>query len=272
VAFLFPIVWMLIMSLKTQSQIAAMPPDVFSSFTLENYRSVLNIGDQAGSEARSRLMADKSSAFLQGLMNTGIFSVVSVIVATLVGVPAAYGLSRYKNNLKEQLAFTFLSFRFVPQLLIIIPIYFVFQEVGLYGTYFGITWAYTLISIPFIVWIVRSYMDDIPLELEQAAMMDGHSRREIFFKIILPLARPGIAAALIISFIYAWNNFLFGFVLATTDLQPATARILTFYDITDLNYGRIAAAMMVSTLPMIIVSQFAAGYLVSGLSMGAVKK
>ena len=270
-AFLFPIVWMLIISFKSQSRIASMPPDVFSAFTLENYRSVLNIGVDA-TAARATLMRNKSAAFVRGLLNTTLYAVCSVLIAALVGVPAAYGLSRYRNAAKERLAFVFLSFRFVPQLLIIVPLYLVYQRVGLYGTYAGVTWAYILISIPFVVWITRSYMDDIPFELEQAAMLDGYSRQATFFRVVLPLARPGIAAALIISFIYAWNSFTFGFVLATTKLQPATVKILTYYDITDLHYGRIAAAMMVATLPMIVVSQIASSYLVSGLSMGAVKR
>ena len=272
IAFLFPLVWMLILSFKTQMQIASMPPDLFSRFTLENYQSVLNINVTYRSAANASLMQAKSSEFLQGLLNTAIVAFFSVAISALVGVPAAYGLSRYKNALKEQLAFTFLSFRFVPQLLVIIPLYLIYQKIGLYGTYFGIVWASALVSIPFVVWITRSYMDDIPVEIEEAALMDGHTRRNVFFRIILPLAKPGIAASLIISFIAVWNNFTFGFVLATTRLQPVTVKILSFYDITDLNYGRIAAAMMLATLPMILVSQFAAKYLVSGMSMGAVRK
>ena len=271
-AFLFPIAWMLIISFKSQTQITAMPPDLFSSFTFENYQSVLNIGATYRNAANASLMQIKSSEFLGGLINTGIVAFFSVAISALVGIPAAYGLSRYKSALKEQLAFTFLSFRFVPQLLVIIPLYLIYRKIGLYGTYFGIIWASALVSIPFIVWITRSYMDDIPFEIEEAALMDGHSRRDVFFRIILPLAKPGIAASLVISFIAVWNNFTFGFVLATTRLQPVTVKILSFYDITDLNYGRIAAAMMLATLPMILVSQLASRYLVSGMSMGAVRK
>jgi len=270
--FLFPIAWMLILSFKSQVQITSMPPDLFSSFTLENYRSVLNIGVTYSTAAKASLMEIKSNEFLQGLFNTAVVAFFSVAISALVGIPAAYGLSRYKNALKDQLAFTFLSFRFVPQLLVIIPLYLIYQRIGLYGTYFGIIWASSLVSIPFVVWITRSYMDDIPTEIEEAALMDGHTRRDVFFRIILPLAKPGIAASIIISFIAVWNNFTFGFVLATTRLQPVTVKILSFYDITDLNYGRIAAAMMLATLPMILVSQVAAKYLVSGMSMGAVRK
>jgi multiple sugar transport system permease protein len=272
IVFLFPIVWMLIISFKSQLQIVAMPPDLFSPFTLENYRSVLNFGAKYTNAANANLMKIKSNEFLEGLVNTGIIAFCSVAISAIVGIPAAYGLSRYKNALKEQLAFTFLSFRFVPQLLVIIPLYLIYRKLGLYGTYFGVIWASALVSIPFVVWITRSYMDDIPFEIEEAALLDGHSRRDVFFRLILPLSRPGIAASLIISFIAVWNNFTFGFVLATTRLQPVTVKILSFYDITDLNYGRIAAAMMLATLPMILVSQIAARYLVSGMSMGAVRK
>ncbi len=270
--FMFPIVWILLMSLKSQDQISSMPPDIFSSFTLENYRSIFNAGVESSSSAKSALMQAKATGFFKGLLNTLIVSSFSVFISSVVGIPAAYGLSRFKNKQKNNLAFMFLSFRFVPELIIIIPLYLIYQKLGLYGTYFGLIWVYILISLPMIIWITRSYFDDLPFELEQAAMLDGHSNLYSFFKIIIPMGKPGIAASVMLSFIYAWNNFIFGFVLAKTNLQPVTVRIMSYYDITDLNYGRIAAAIFIAILPMIIVSQIGSRYLVTGLSMGAVKK
>ena len=276
IAFIFPIVWMGIISFKTQGQIQSMPPSVFSPFTLDNYREIFGTNvkattDKARSQAVSEVIKMRSESFLRSLLNSAILSVSSVAIAAVIGVIAAYGLSRYKNKNKEQLGFIFLSFRFVPELAILIPLYIIYQKLMLYDTYFGLIWVYILIPLPMIIWITRTYFDDLPIELEQAAMLDGYSKVKIFFKIVLPLVKPGLAASIILSFIYAWNSLIFGLVLAANRIQPVTARILNFSDITDPSYGRVAAAIIIAILPMIIISQIASKYLVSGLSLGAIK-
>jgi multiple sugar transport system permease protein len=270
--FMFPIIWILLISFKQQAQISSMPPDIFSAFTLDNYKDIFNIGTYSSNEAKSALMHAKSIGFYKSILNTVILALSSVAISLVIGVPAAYGLSRFRNKAKEQLAFLFLSFRFVPELIIIIPLYLIYQKIYLYGTYFGLIWVYILISLPMIIWIVRINFNEIPFDMEQAAMLDGYTKKKTFFRIILPLAKPGIAAATVLSFIYAWNNFILGFVLATTRIQPVTVAILGYFDITDLNYGRMSASIIIAILPVIIVSQIASRYLVSGLSMGAVKR
>jgi multiple sugar transport system permease protein len=272
--FMFPIIWMIIISFKTQNQIVSWPPDIFSKFTIENYRLIfnININQLLQDPSRAALMIDKANNFLKSLLTTGIISIFSVLISAIIGIPAAYGLARYKNKNKEQLAFIFLSFRFVPELLVIIPLYLIYQKVQLYDTYFGLIWVYLLISLPMIIWINRTYFDDMPIELEQAAMLDGYPKWKIFTKIILPLAKPGIAASVVLSFIYAWNNLVFGLILSSSSKQPITSTIIAFWTIQDLNYGKIAAAITVAIIPMVIVSQIASKYLVSGLSMGAIKK
>jgi multiple sugar transport system permease protein len=218
------------------------------------------------------LNAGRSIRFYKSIINTILLSLCSVAIALIIGVPAAYGLARFKSKIKDQLAFFFLSFKFFPELVFLIPLFLIFQKTHLYGTYFGLIWVYTLISLPLIIWIVRINFLELPYDLEQAAMLDGYSKRKIFFKIILPLAKPGIAAATVLAFIYAWNNFILALILATTKIQPVTVSILSQIDIRDLNYGRIAAAIIIAILPVIAVSQIASKYLVSGLSMGAVKQ
>jgi multiple sugar transport system permease protein len=270
--FMFPILWILLISFKTQSQIASMPPDVFSAFTIDNYRSIFNVISVSGSAAKTALMQARSANYFYSILNTLILSAASVGIAAVVGIPAAYGLSRFRGKLKEQLAFVFLSFRFVPELVIIVPLYLIYQKIGLYGSYFGLIWVYILIPMPLIIWITRIHFNDLPYDLEQAAMLDGYSRVKAFFSIILPLAKPGIAASMVLSFIYAWNNFLFSFVLSTIKIQPVTVAIMGYFDITNLNYGRMAASIIVAILPVIVVSQVASRYLVGGLSMGAVKR
>jgi len=276
IAFIFfigPVLWILLLSFKNQSQITSWPPDVFSGFTLDNYHTIFSRIRNMGSLVSGDIvMSKKVEKLVTSLGNTALLSISSVAISLIVGVPAAYGLSRFKNKTKEKLAMMFMSFRFVPELLTIVPLYLIYQKVGLYGTTFGLIWVYILISLPLIIWISRIGFDDLPYELEQAAILDKYSRTKAFFKVILPLAKPSIAAATVLSFIYAWNNFLMGFVLSSGNSQPVTVAIMGFYDITGLNYGLISAAVILAILPPIIVSQIASKYLVSGLSMGAVKR
>jgi multiple sugar transport system permease protein len=276
VFFICPVLWVLLISFKTQDQITNWPPDVFKSFTIENYESIFSRIFTAGSKAsglgKELVMQKKVDEYVRAYLNTTLYSTASVLISLIIGVPAAYGLARYKTKTKETLASMFMGFRFVPDLMTIIPTFLIYQAVGLYNTYFGLIWIYLLISLPMIIWITMIGFDEIPFDLEQAAILDGYSRIKAFFKIILPIAKPSIAAATVLSFIYAWNNFIFGFILTSVDKKPVTYAILSFYDITGLNFGRIAAAIILAILPAIIVSQIAANYLVSGLSMGAVKR
>jgi multiple sugar transport system permease protein len=158
IGFLFPIIWVFIISFKEQNQIASMPPDVFSSFTLDNYKDIFNIRVITTDTAKSALMHTKAINFFKSILNTILLSTASVLISLLIGVPAAYGLSRYKNKTKETLAFIFLSFRFVPELIIIIPLYLIYQRIHLYGTYFGLIWVYILIPLPMIIWITRIHL------------------------------------------------------------------------------------------------------------------
>ncbi len=133
---------------------------------------------------------------------------------------------RFKG--KDDIAFTFLSFRFAPELLVIIPIYLIFQQIGLYDTYIGLIWVYQLITMPMVIWILMSYFEDISVELEQTSMVDGFPPFGPFLRVILPLAKPGIAASSLLAFIYAWNNFIFALILGSGKVQPVTVSALKF--------------------------------------------
>ena len=147
---------------------------------------------------------------------------LSVALSLLLGVPAAYAFARYKFRLGEDIAFTLLSFRFAPPLLVLLPLSLYFKPLGLTNTYIGLIWVYQLICLPLILWIVRGYFEDISPDIEHAYRIAGHSWWKTFRKIAIPLARPGIAAAGLLAFIFAWNNFVFALVLASADKQPVT--------------------------------------------------
>lgn len=262
--FLFPIFWVLLMSLMTNQDILRSPPSLVFEPTLDNYAALV-------SGQLSTSVGTLKVAYMQNLANSLILSVGSVLLSLLLGVPAAYAFARFRFRLGENIAFTLLSFRFAPPLLVLLPLLFYFQELGLYDTYIGLIWVYQLITLPLILWIVRGYFEDVSADIEHAYRLDGHSWLATFLRIAIPLARPGIAAAALLAFIYAWNNFIFALILGSSDVQPVTVGALAFITASGINYGQIAAALVLSIVPTLILALFAQRYLVEGLSLGAVK-
>jgi multiple sugar transport system permease protein len=262
--FMFPIFWIFLMSFQTNETILRIPPSVVFEPTLSNYQALIT----------GRLETASGTLeinFLRTLWNSVFLSVTSVAVALLLGVPAAYAFARHKFRGSEDIAFTLLSFRFAPPLLVLLPLTIYFQQLGLANTYFGLIWVYQLICLPLILWIVRGYFEDIPADIEYAYRIGGHSWFSTFRKIALPLAGPGIAAAGLLAFIFAWNNFVFALVLASADKQPVTVGALAFVTASGIQYGQIAAAIVLSITPTLALALYAQRYLVEGLSLGAVK-
>jgi multiple sugar transport system permease protein len=260
--FMFPIVWIFLMSFQTNETILSIPPSVVFTPTLENYAALITgkLETAAGT---------LDIAFMRNLGNSVFLSVASVAVALALGVPAAYAFARHKFKGSEDIAFTLLSFRFAPPLLVLLPLTQYFQWLGLSNTYFGLIWVYQLICLPLILWIVRGYFEDISADVEYAYRIAGHSWFATFRKIALPLAGPGIAAAGLLAFIFAWNNF--ALVLASADKQPVTVGALAFVTASGIQYGQIAAAIVLSITPTLALALYAQRYLVEGLSLGAVK-
>ncbi|PZM08162.1 carbohydrate ABC transporter permease [Rhizobium tubonense] len=262
--FMFPIVWIFLMSFQTNETILAIPPSVVFAPTLSNYVALITgkLTTAAGT---------LDIAFMRNLGNSVFLSVSSVAVALVLGVPAAYAFARHKFRGSEDIAFTLLSFRFAPPLLVLLPLTQYFQWLGLSNTYVGLIWVYQLICLPLILWIVRGYFEDISPDVEYAYRIAGHSWFATFRKIALPLAGPGIAAAGLLAFIFAWNNFVFALVLASADKQPVTVGALAFITSSGIQYGQIAAAIVLSVTPTLAIALYAQRYLVEGLSLGAVK-
>ena len=181
----------------------------------------------------------------------------SVLLSTVLGRARARSSacprptpSRASSSaLSEDIAFTLLSFRFAPPLLVLLPLSLYFQEIGLTDTYVGLIWVYQLIALPLILWIVRGYFEDISPDIEHAYRIAGHSWWRTFTRIAMPLAGPGIAAAGLLAFIFCWNNFVFALVLASADKQPVTVGALAFVTASGIQYGQIAAAIVLSVTP-----------------------
>lgn len=249
---LFPLIWMIICSFKSDAQ---MYNTVFRfTPTLENYRAVL-------------LGTDYFKAFFQNLIVSG----GAVLLTVVAGVPAAYALARYDFKKKEDVAFQILSFKFAPEIMVILPVFLIFQKIGLYDTYFGLIWVYQLITMPLLIWVVRGYFEDISVEVEQAAQLDGYKWFDVFMKILIPLIKPGLVASGLLAFIFAWNSFTFPLVLSGFNIQTITITSLRYIASDTVHYGQVAVASVIAVLPEIIACLFIQKHLVRGLSFGAVK-
>jgi multiple sugar transport system permease protein len=262
--FLFPIFWVLLMSFQSNQEILRIPPSLFFTPTLENFAAIIS-GKLETSAGTLEI------PFMNNLLNSVILSTASVLLSLILGVPAAYAFARFKFRLGENIAFTLLSFRFAPPLLVLLPLALYFQDLHLNNTYIGLVWIYQLISLPLILWIVRGYFEDSSPDIEHAYRIDGHSWIRTFFRIAIPLARPGIAAAALLAFIFCWNNFVFALILASADKQPVTVGALAFVTASGIQYGQIAASIVLSVIPTLALALYAQRYLVEGLSLGAVK-
>jgi multiple sugar transport system permease protein len=262
--FLFPIGWIFLMSFQTNETILRIPPSLTFTPIIDNYTALITgeLRTAAGS-----LQLD----FMQNMFNSVLLSVCSVALSLVLGVPAAYAFARFKFRLGEDIAFTLLSFRFAPALLVLLPLSLYFKTLGLTNTYLGLIWVYQLICLPLILWIVRGYFEDISPDIEHAYRIAGNSWWKTFTRISIPLAKPGIAAAGLLAFIFAWNNFIFALILASADKQPVTVGALAFVTASGIQYGQIAAAIIISITPTLALALYAQRYLVEGLSMGAVK-
>ena len=192
VFFLFPIFWIVVMSLQTNATILRMPPSLVFEPTLSNYKALLTgtLETTAG---------NLDIAFMKNLGNSIILSLASVALSLLLGVPAAYAFARFRFRLGENIAFTLLSFRFAPPLLVLLPLSLYFKQLGLTDTYMGLIWVYQLICLPLILWIVRGYFEDLSPDIEHAYRLAGHSWWQTFRKIAVPLARPTQAPAAALS-------------------------------------------------------------------------
>jgi multiple sugar transport system permease protein len=260
----FPFVWILLTSLKNPGDIISVPPKFVFTPTTDNYAALV-IGEQRGQYASTR------PDFPLFFLNSIIISVGAVALSVAAGIPAAYALARFTFPLKNALAFVFMSFRFVPFLAFVIPLYLLYQRVGLYNTHAGLIFAYQLITLPFTVWMLRSFFQEIPLEIQEAAKIDGCSWLGVLTRVILPLSMPGISVTVILGFIFCWNAFNYPLMLAGRQTFPVTVGAIQFISYEQVLWGQMAAATIVAAVPQLVLSLMVQKYIVRGLTMGAVR-
>jgi multiple sugar transport system permease protein len=253
VIFCFPVYWLFIISFKTPDEIFAFPPVWYpESIQFSNYKVLFKDGDAAT------------------VGNSLILASVSTFFAMIFGTIAAYSLVRFKTG-GENLAVWIISQRMMPPVAIVFPIFLLYVWLGWVDSYFGLIILYTAFSLPYVIWMMRGYIEDIPLELEESALVDGCTRWEVLWKVVLPMARSGLFATAVFTFIFAWNDFLFALVLTRTEVTTYTVQVTHYFGGQSNFWAKIAAMSVLGTIPVFFTVAVMQRYLVRGISMGAVK-
>jgi multiple sugar transport system permease protein len=255
---LFPVYWLAVNSFKIDLDIFAVPPVWFDfTPTLKHYVATFI-----------------ERPFLRYSLNSLIIAVSTTIISLVFGTMAGYALARftYPGRVRPNLSFWILSTRMMPPIVTIIPLFIFFNYFSLLNTKTAVVIAYTAINLPFVTWMMKSYFQDLPVELEEAAMVDGDTRWGAFIHVALPLARPGLAATSTFSLILAWNEFLLALILTQTEVsQTLPIGIAGRINQYTTYWGEISAAGTLASVPIMIFAFIVQRHLVRGLSFGAVK-
>ena len=251
----FPVLWALLTSFKTERDVLAYPPSIVFTPTLRNYADVL-FG---------------SASLLPNLLSSTIVAGVSTVVTLLLAIPAAYALARLELPAKRASGFYVLATQMLPPVGLIIPYYLVLQKAGMLDTYSGLIVIYLTFSLPFAIWLMVSYFEDIPREMEEAALLDRAGRARALWYVILPQVRGGIAVTTIFVFLNAWNEFLFAVVLGGNRVRPVTVAMFNYISVEQTLWAKLAAGAMLAMAPVILLGLLAQRHIVKGLTVGAVK-
>ena len=274
--FIFPIAWFALTSVKPISAVFNKDRVVVFDFepTFENYRVTILGGRKSDTNTDSNLgMGTSGEGAYDGrgsILSSLIIAISSTFLATSISVLAAYALSRLAFRGSQGYMHWVLSQRFLPPIAIIIPLVFIFRDLGLRDTHFGIIIAHTLINIPIALLILKSFFDDVPVEVDQAAMIDGATRFQCFYLVVLPMIKGGIAATAVLCFIFSWTEFLLSLFL-TNSIRTIPVKITTFVTSTGSEWGYISALGTAAIVPGFIFILLVQNHLVRGLTMGAMK-
>ncbi|EBU8132054.1 carbohydrate ABC transporter permease, partial [Salmonella enterica subsp. enterica serovar Java] len=255
VAWVFPILWSVLNSFKTEQDILAYPPKLFFEPTLAAYRQVL-FGAQS---------------ILPNVWSSLVISVGTTVITMALAIPAAYALARLQMPGKRGAGFYILSTQMLPPVGIIIPYFLVLRNIGWMDTYQGIIIIYLSFSLPFAIWLLVSYFEEIPFEMEEAAAVDGAGRLTTLWRIIIPQVKGGIAVTVVFVFLNAWNEFLFAVVLSGNTVRPVTIAMFNFVSVEQTLWAQLAAVSVIAMLPVVILGIIAQRHIVKGLTVGAVK-
>ena len=250
----FPVFWMLLASLKTELQAVSTPPVLLFQPTLENYEAVFQRAD-----------------YFQHALNSIIVSVASTLLAMAVAIPCAWTMAFYPTPRTRGVLLWMLSTKMLPPVGVLVPIYLLFRDSGLLDTLTGLTLVYAMINLPIIVWMLYVYFREVPIEILEAARVDGAGALEELLFILLPLCAGALASTFLLSVILAWNEAFWSINLTASDAAPLTALIASFSSPEGLFWAKLSAASVMAVAPILILGWLCQKQLVRGLTFGAVK-
>ena len=258
---LFPIYWMFVVSAKSRVELFGKPNFLIRSFFTDNY--ILTLQDPT---------------FQAYMINSLIVSTCNALLVTTLGLLATYALSRFKLTGQENIFFWTITNRMAPPAVFLLPMFLIFTQVFSFGSWklfdtkIGLIFLYCVFNLPFAIWTLRGVIDGIPKELDEAAFIDGASTWDVLWRVIFPLARPGLAVTAILTWVFAWNEYLFAATLTSVNARTITTGLAEFVTVTGTNWGQMAATAMLTLLPALLFLGLVQRHIVAGLTFGAVKE
>jgi multiple sugar transport system permease protein len=291
VIILIPVVWMAMTAFKSRADAVAAPPRAIFTPSMEGFVGLLTQRRQVTDQNRLQELRNNpdlkwydevmlnrgqqivgTSEFVGYLRNSVITASVSTVLSVTLGLFSAYAFSRFAIPGKDDLLFFILSTRMLPPVVVTIPIFLIYRQLGLYDTTFGLILLYTVFNLSFSVWLMQGFIDEIPREYEEAALVDGYSRLQAFFKIVLPQTITGLAATTVFCFIFAWNEYAFAVMLTAQNARTAPPSIPSVLGTGGIEWAQIAAGAMAFLIPVVIVTFALRNYLLRGVTFGAVRR
>lgn len=249
-----PLAWMALSSLKPTTEITTATPHLLFSPTLEHYRRLFTGGNN----------------LLPYIHNSVLAAVVSSVIATALGATAGYGLARHHTRRKSDLAFWIITTRMAPIAAVLVPLYLIFRTLGLLDNVWGLVVAYLTFNLPFAIWIMNAFFTALPPSLEEAANVDGAGRWTAFWRIALPLTKPGIVTTWVLCLVFAWNDYAFAQTFSGTSSQTIPIAATGLITQTGIDWGQVTAIGTIVVLPMVVAGLAVRRWLVTGLTLGAV--
>jgi multiple sugar transport system permease protein len=249
--YLFPFYWMVLSSLKTQLQNTEFPPLFLFQPTFENYRTVF-----------------VNNPFALYLWNSFVIGIGSTLLGLILGLPAAYAIARFRA---QGVAVAVLLARIAPGIAYLVPWFIIFSQLEMIGSYTAIILSHLTVGLPLTIWIMIGFFEDIPIELEESALIDGATPLQILLRVAIPIVRPGVATAAILSFIQSWNTFMYSVVLSDSETRTLPVAVFGFLSYGGFDWGSLTAAATIITVPVMILALIVQRHIVGGLAVGGVK-
>lgn len=293
IVLLLPVFIMAVTAFKSRADVVSVPPKVFFNPTMEGFvflttersivaQSRIAAFQEAAAEGELNWMEQVAldtgqqitgpSDYVFRLRNSVIIAGISTILSVVLGVFAAYAFSRFNVPGKNDLLFFILSTRMLPAVVVTIPLFLMFRQLGLHDTHLGMILLYTVFNLSFSVWLLKGFIDEIPREYEEAALVDGYTRLQAFFKVVLPQAMTGIAATTVFCLIFAWNEYAFALMLTSDRARTAPPSIATMLGRGGIEWSAIAAGALGFLIPVVIVTFALRKYLLRGVTFGAIRQ